>query len=404
MKSISRKGGQKIPTWASTLGVGVFMIPVVVIFYFFSVVPLGGWLDAEDWPTTECTITHSELHVGEDSDGDPVYTLDIVYDYTWEGVAHTSDRFDFAGGSNYTRSVKEAFVEQYAEGTQHPCFVNPDAPEDSVLNRDFNITYLLGVGAMLFPTGLLVFMLIRRRRQGHKSLSVRGKLQERPTDPGFDHGPITLKGKNNRIVILVLVTIFAVFWNGIVAIMSTSILPEIQSDGIMSWTSLFLLLFMLIGLGLIGAVLYNFLALFNPKPDLTLTPGYLPLGGSATLEWQFRGNAQRIRKLTVTLVGEEKATYRRGTDTVTDTNRFEVITLIDTKASPEIAQGSVTLSIPEFSVPTFHAPNNKIRWHLKVNGDIPRWPDVSQEFELTIAPLPTGRDTVTPSLAEFTLN
>ena len=42
-------------------------------------------------------------------------------------------------------------------------------------------------------------------------------------------------------------------------------------------------------------------------------------------------------------------------------------------------------------MPTFDAPNNDIEWCLKLRGDIPFWPDVAEEFPITVYP-PTSDD------------
>ena len=35
---------------------------------------------------------------------------------------------------------------------------------------------------------------------------------------------------------------------------------------------------------------------------------------------------------------------------------------------------------------TFVAPHNKVLWTLAVAGEIARWPDVAEEFELLVLP------------------
>ena len=35
---------------------------------------------------------------------------------------------------------------------------------------------------------------------------------------------------------------------------------------------------------------------------------------------------------------------------------------------------------------TFVAPNNKVLWRLRVEGQIPRFPDVKDEYPVTILP------------------
>ncbi len=39
-------------------------------------------------------------------------------------------------------------------------------------------------------------------------------------------------------------------------------------------------------------------------------------------------------------------------------------------------------------LPSFKASDNRIVWTLRVEGDVPRWPDVEVEFELEVGPIP----------------
>lgn len=80
------------------------------------------------------------------------------------------------------------------------------------------------------------------------------------------------------------------------------------------------------------------------------------------------------------LEGAEEATYTHGTDTITDRERFASLTVTATSDPREIADGAASTVIPQDAVPSFIAPNNKIVWRVMVKGDIPRWPDIEDEF------------------------
>ena len=97
-----------------------------------------------------------------------------------------------------------------------------------------------------------------------------------------------------------------------------------------------------------------------------------------------------IRHLAIRLVGQEKATYRRGTDTVTDTEEFARLHVVSSGLGPEIRSGSRELEIPPGTMHTLEAPNNEIVWSLEVSGNISRWPDVSESFSVRVRPPSTG--------------
>ena len=88
----------------------------------------------------------------------------------------------------------------------------------------------------------------------------------------------------------------------------------------------------------------------------------------------------------VTLRGIEEATYRRGTNTCTDKNTFYEMELYKTTHTTEIASGQVGVILPQETMHSFEADNNKIIWNLDVRGDIQRWPDVKESFKITIVP------------------
>ena len=133
-------------------------------------------------------------------------------------------------------------------------------------------------------------------------------------------------------------------------------------------------------------VFYFLLAMSNPRASLTLTPGGLALGTTAKLEWTLSGSTDRISRLEIWLEGREAATYRVGTNTRTDHNTFERIAILDTESHADMRMGEAEVPVPEFSVHSFDAPNNKIQWYLKVKGDIKKWPDVSNEFAVSVLP------------------
>lgn len=403
MKSISRRGtGAGHGCVVRVMGL-VFMLIGSGVAIGLSGLPLYNWYGAQDWPAVPCTVVSSEVRTHSSSDG-TTYSIAIHYAYTWEGRQYESDQYNFFGGSSSGYNSKQAVVDAYPAGATRECFVNPENPGEAVLARGFSFTYLIGSFGLIFVL-VGAFMLFGRlgspRERGISSSGMRpaGAVSEAIPAPALDAGRITLKGGNNSLIGFVFLLIFAVIWNGITYIALWNTLG--QGDGGFDMVAtLFLIPFVLIGLALLGGVLYFFLTLFNPRPDLTLSPGYLPLGGTAMIGWAFRGNASRICKLTITLQGQEAATYRRGTSSTTDRSIFEKIVIVETEVAAEIRQGEVAVTVPEFTAPTFNAPNNKIQWQVKVHGDIRRWPDVNEEFELVVSPLPAD-PALRPVPAEF---
>ncbi len=176
------------------------------------------------------------------------------------------------------------------------------------------------------------------------------------------------------------------FWNGTLSFFLFDIVKEWQLGAWGLLRTLFFVPFAVIGIILIALFFICFLAMFNPRPILTLSSASVPLGGTAYLNWRFRGRTNMIRHLRILLKGIEAARYRRGTDTCTDENTFFQMEILSTQDKREIAFGEAGLVIPGDSMHSFEAENNKVIWEVEVQGVIDSWPDVQEKFKLTVTP------------------
>ena len=182
---------------------------------------------------------------------------------------------------------------------------------------------------------------------------------------------------------LIGVAIFAVVWNGIMAATGGWSF-ERWDDGDLSWIpTLFMSPFQLIGIAAVVALGYFFLAMFNPRPMLTLSPGKLRLGEPFDLEWEFSGSNRAVNRFRLYIEGREEATYRRGTTTTTDRSVFAVIEIAD---RPTAEKDRARITMPGNTMHSFKSENNKIVWDIHVQGDIRYWPDVKETFEVEVLP------------------
>lgn len=439
MKAISRtrsvEGGGCI---VRLVGV-VFLLVGGGLFISLSGLALRDWFAAQSWPAVPCTILSSDVGTHSSSDGGDTYSIEIRYTYEWDGVPYESSQYNFFGGSSSGYSGKAAVVAQYPVGATRECYVNPETPATAVLNRAFSPTYLIGGFGLIFVVIALFLLFHRSRKSAALSESGTATLHSSAlaTDPNYAklvqrltgvdpatistsvsadgsyvrvvqqsapdvplQGPVVLSGGRNSVIGFFFTLVFSLIWNGI---MSAALWDALSFEDGASFdivALLFLVPFLLIGLGMIAATVYFFLSLFNPRADLTMNPGRLVLGGSAVIGWSFRGDSSRIQKLSISLEGRESATYRRGTSTTTDRSTFERIPLFETMDATQIRNGEATVTVPEFTAPTFQGSSNKIEWQLKVRGEIPRWPDVNEEFDVFVLPLPVDQS-VPPQPAEF---
>lgn len=384
-------------------GIGLAAMFGFVVRPLFKIVASGGW------EATPCTIVSSEVVESGGKGG--TYRVGVTYTYSYGGQTYTGTRYNFSFGSTSGRQGKADIVAQYPAGTQATCFVNPKQPGEAVISRGIPGDIWFGLIPLVFVVVGVggIWMVLRSRRPSGARLDALGRPlpaeQERGVRPGMAPGPsrealrdvalargggaggaVPLKASAGPLAKMLGCLFVALFWNGLISFFVVKIFKDFAGGRGEVFPALFMVPFVVIGLCLLGGVVYFFLALFNPKVALELDEDTIPVGGEARLRWKTIGNPGRIASLRIELVGAEKATYRRGTDTHTDTSIFEQLVIYEGTDRREIGLGEATIMIPRLTMHSFDAPNNKIQWAIKVQGSIPKWPDVSSEYPILIVP------------------
>jgi len=401
------------------LGCALFSLPFFLagaaMIYFLGVSPAMRILRASSWDATSCVVTSSR--VTSSSDGD-TFAVEIHYSYSVGGKQFQGTRYSFFGGSSSGYASKDAVVQQNPVGKTATCYVNPADASQAVFYRGFTWDMLWGLfGLPFFLVGAAgpytiarSYIKERRRRKASESNPISwpsfdaarspaalsttqggGPIQSGSvypvaapaSRPAAPFGRIVLEPAMTPARKLMVLTLVAVFWNGIVSVFVGLLIKEFGRGNVEWILALFLVPFVLIGLLLLFGVAHGFLALFNPRPRLTLGSAQLTLGESTDLDWQFSGSTGRVKQLRIYLEGREEATYRRGTDTSTDKNVFATIEIA---RKPNADPGRAQLEIPRDTMHSFKSDHNKIVWEIHLQGEIRYWSDVDETFEIEVLP------------------
>lgn len=373
------------------------------------------------WTPVPCEVLESsvETHPGDDSD---TYSVAVRYRYEVGGRSYESDRYQFFSGSTGGHEGKARVVESLPPGSVTTCRVDPENPAEAVLLDRVTGEYWLALLPLVFVlvgAGGIAFTLVgvretrRREAEGRpgwlpQASRKRAERKRREADSSRQArlaawsaetaatGPIVLEAQWSPFGKLVGAILLAAIWNGITGVFvwqAWKSWAEGSPDGCLT---LFILPFVLVGLLLLVTVPYQVLALFNPRPRLELAPGRVVLGATHELRWSFRGRAGRVRRLRITLEGAEEADYRQGDETRNARESFASYELADVaRGGPagSTARGTALLSVPADTMHSFDGSAHRIVWTLKVHGEVAGWPDVSEEFPLTVHPLPIGEAT-----------
>ena len=365
------------------IGLGLlFTVVGAAVFTFLFAVPALRTLESLGWETRPCTIVRSTVRSWSTDDGTS-YRGDVLYEYSAHGRTWRSNRVTFFSALASGRTQARAMRERYPSGADFVAWVDPEEPNRSLLEREFRVMYLLGLLPLLFLIAGAALV-----RSGWKKLhSEEKRLLQTTRDEPRSAGPRVLKPQLSPVGKVFGTLFFALFWNGIVSIFVWQAWKGWQSGHPDWFLSIFMIPFVLVGIASFFFVGHFALALANPRPRITLQQGEPCLGDELRVDWHFTGRSSRLTHLEIFLEGREEATYQRGTDTVTDREVFATHAMVETGNDWEIPRGTATLAIPDDTMHSFAAGNNKIIWEIKVKGEIPRWPDVDQNFPITLHPL-----------------
>lgn len=91
-----------------------------------------------DWPVVPCVILESGTEERRiDPNSPPEFRYKLSFGFEWDGQAHRSTLVKLRGsGWSSSRDVAEAYIQRYPEGSQQECHVNPDQPEQAVLEKE----------------------------------------------------------------------------------------------------------------------------------------------------------------------------------------------------------------------------------------------------------------------------
>lgn len=399
---ISAKSSKKNPIIVIIIIFVVFSIVGIAISYFLIIQPVSKSVAAKKWDSVPCKIISSNLREHYNDDG-KTYSVDIQYSYKYKNKEYTSSKYNFLGGSTSLYNTQIKILKKYPAGSENICYVNPDNPSEAVLNRGIPKMVYIGIGIIIFLIFILVliFLSIKQTYKKNKvgvassmwlplyDISDAQIIKNSELSGLKYHLPdktfIPIKSRIGSFFIIVLISIF---WNAIVISILLSVINESRGSGFSLFTLLFLLPFVVVGIILIGAVFYFFLALFNPKIIIKITPGYVFVGERNYFEWDIVGNYYKLNSLSITLQGKEEVSYRRGTSTYTDHKIFFLQDILDV-SSPNISRtGRGEFIIPENSIHSFETSNNKIIWELKIHGEISNYPDVNESYKICVVPKP----------------
>ena len=298
---VSKAARQKMGKRAVVLFGLVFVVAGLAFTYMLLIRPLILSYQAQSWAETPCKIISARVESHSSDDG-TTYSVEIDYDYEFNGQHYRSDRYDFVNVNSSGRAGKEKVVKHY-QNLQNPvCYVDPDNPSRAVLVRKIGMKNAIGLFPLIFvAAGIAVITFGLRKKRCVSGISW---LPE--TGKEIEDGMRLLRPSSKPVLKFVVTFIGCLVWNGFVVFLIREAFSKHQTG-----FTVFTIIFTLGGVGWIAAVIHAFLSIFNPKYLLMIQPGTICPGTTGAISWKAFGKSGRVGTLSIKLIGQEEATYRR---------------------------------------------------------------------------------------------
>ena len=342
-----------------------------------------------------------------------LYQPTIRYEYTVDHMRYVGDRYDLLGTRYAERDKAEAVSAAFTIDETYPCWYDPLEPGTAVLSRGS----LLAYWALLLPVAFLAigvgglgytvwqFSASRERRAAivqkatgkelFEDASEAGKFPSIPGDADITNSPGTTLAFRLPITSragwhLFAMTLACLIWNVTVAFfLFLAIRKFVTGDADLVFL-VAMVPFFASGIWLfvnLGRQFWRSSGIGTTRIEISdhpLRPG---------MEYDLfiaQTGKMHLKNLDVTLLCEEEATYRQGTNTITDTEAvfceqvFSQSEIIMEPSQPY--QEHCRLRIPASGMHSFQGLNNSISWKLSVYACVARRPDHTRHFSVVVVP------------------
>jgi len=182
--------------------------------------------------------------------------------------------------------------------------------------------------------------------------------------------------------------LFSLFWNGIVSVFVWHVVQEWQSGHRPYFLTLFMTPFLLVGVACALWLIRQLLVAGGVKETLVEIERE-PVRPGETVSLRFaQPGPLSLYGLSARLICEEKISYTRGTDTYHESHVCEDRELFQMPAMQVPAGSSwdqtVSLTLPDDAMHSFHAGHNDLVWKIVVKGEIKKWPDFEHAFPFRV--------------------
>ncbi len=423
-----RTGSSTLGSAGEMLFYAVFLlfgcVSAVALFYLL-VIPQ--WRVSNEFVEHTCIVLQKRIAEEKDQDG-TLYRPEFRIKYEIDGVEYFAWTYGIHKVSSSSRKNSQKILGRFTETKdpehpiEYPCWYDPLNPEKVVLVRGGNWwMWLIAIVPVSFiligGIGLIYRVLHWGKSAEHQAAmarhATRGDLFDTGNKaagqfPNVPPGADITNSPGTRLAFrlpigaspgwkLFGILLACVLWNGIVSVFVVFVAKD-HLGGNPDWVlTLFLLPFVVVGIALIVCFIRQLLLTTGVGPTMVEISDHPLVPGRQYRLFVSQAGRLVMNSLCVSLVCEEKATYRQGTDTRTETKKVHDREVYR-RDGFEVRRGlpfedECELLVPEGAMHSFKSDHNEIHWKLVVAGDVAVWPNYKRDFPVVIHPAVGRTDT-----------
>lgn len=349
------------------------------------------------------------------------YRPDVQVEYQVDGAEYRTWTFGATRMVFPERKIAEDALERFQVHGVYPVFYDPSEPSRAVLVRDRSgISWLL-----LLPPGALVIVgsvglafrvtMLGKSMERRAAMNAQRKTVELfdeeaqvmpewptiPTDRDVTNSPgiklaYRLPIETSPGWKLAGTAIACAVWNLATALLSSVALRD-HLDGEPNWWLTGLIApFVITGAWLVLYVIrlwVNTTGVGPPRVEISAHP-FAPGETYSVYLWLPQTGQLRFDRFTMSLVCEERAIYRLGTDTQTMVQRvYQRLILGGDELSVrrhEAYEATASFVVPTTAMHSFRAEHNSVEWKFVLRGNIKGWPDYERAYAVVVYPRRNG--------------
>ena len=419
-----RTGSEKVGSAGEVLFFAIFfLLGCAGLVLVFLTLVFPEWRANHEFAETTSTVLGKRIGQSKDDEGSLLFRPEIEIRYQVAGKTYVTTTYDIHGSYSSDRQESQAALARFQPGRQYPCWYDPAEPDIAILVRGYRwwfwLTFLIPGSFLLIGGGGFVYALLHWGASAERRAAMARQAKQielfdrggRPEDPfpnvpscsDISNSPGTtlryrLPLEASQVWALIASFLGCLVWNGLVAAFAVCAFSG-NADEPRDWlwtggAILFFLPFVLVGLLLIYLFIRQLLLTAGIGPtQIEISDHPLHPGQSYAIHVSQWGRLS-MNSLEILLVAEEKATYRQGTDTRTETQRVHQQQVFCQEAFairrglPFEKQG--TIEIPSEAMHSFRSEHNEVIWKLLVLGNMKRWPDYERSFHVVVYPRKDG--------------